>query len=356
MIRVASHAAALNNHLRRWCPAHSHEPARIGIALMALLLACCSHTAFATSKARVVRRAADELVTLTVTSSCGSASIKVKKHVVLTTPFNVTFPRGKTIQLKALDASVPQCGGLTVVSPFKQFIVNQTVMPEGERSITLTLDQDTAVLVQYGTLVSTPVTLSVLSNCTAGANILVTETTIGGQSGTLRTHFDGQFMQGQPLRLEAPASLAACLQLGVVLYFVNWSAGGKAYPQNQTAIDLTLTGFTSAYAHYTGVFPTLRINSYQLLHNGVQANYVRVGEDFNEFTLLLTGEPFPPEVNVFVIGGQAEQAEILSRASPTEIEIRLPPRRAVAPGFSFVRVTSPDSRFSNSVPIEIRRE
>jgi hypothetical protein len=296
-------------------------------------------------------------VTLTVTSGCGSASVKVKKHVVLTTPFSVNFPRGKTIQLKAVDASLPQCGGHTIVSPFKQFIVNQTATAEAERSITLTLDQDTAVLVQYGTTPSMPVTLSVSANCPRGANILATETTTGGQSGALRTHFDAQFLPGQSLRLEALSLLAACSDTGDVLSFVNWSAAGKAYPQNQTAIDLTLTEFTSAYASYTGVFPTLRINSYQLLHQGVPANYVRVGEDFNEFTLLLTGEPFPPEVNVFVIGGQAaEQAEILSRASPTEIEIRLPARIADATGFSRVRVTSPDSRFSNSVPVEIRRE
>jgi len=71
---------------------------------------------------------------------------------------------------------------------------------------------------------------------------------------------------------------------------------------------------------------------------------------------LLTGEPLPPAVDVFVIAEQEEQAEILSRASPTEIEIRLPPRRANAPGFILVRVTSPDSRFSNSVSVEIRRE
>jgi len=320
---------------------------------MALLLACCSDTAFATSKARVVRQGPDEQVTLTVTSGCGSASVKVKKHVVLTTPFSVSFPRGKTIQLKAVDSSLPQCGGHTIISPFKQFIVNQTVSVEGERSITLTLDQDTAVLVQYGAAAGTPVTLSVSANCPRGANILATETTIGGQSGTLRTHFDVQFVPGQSLRLEAPSLLAACSDTGDVLSFVNWSAGGKAYPQNQTAIDLTLTGFTSAYAHYTGVFPTLRINAYQLLHNGEPANYVRIGENLNEFTLLLSGEPFPPDVTVFASG---EQAEILSRASPTEIEIRLPTRRADAPGFIVARVTSPDSRFSNSVPVEIRRE
>lgn len=208
-------------------------------------------------------------------------------------------------------------------------------------------------MVQYGTAAVTPVTLSISSNCTAGANVLVTETTIGGQFGTLRTHFDAHFLPGQSLRLEAPASLAACFDVGVVVYFRNWSAGGKAYPQDQTALDLTPTGFTSAYAHYGGVFPTLRINSYQLLRNGVLRNYVRVGENLNEFTFLLTGEPFPPDVTVFANG---EPAAILSRASPTEIEIRLPARIADAPGFSLVLVTSPDSRFSNAVPIEIRRD
>jgi len=36
--------------------------------------------------------------------------------------------------------------------------------------------------------------------------------------------------------------------------------------------------------------------------------------------------------------------------------IRLPARKADAPGFSFVRVTSPDSLFSSSAPIEIRND
>jgi hypothetical protein len=336
------------------------KPARIAIALMLLMLACWNNTAFATSRqleqGPVAGQGVVDLVTLTVTSACGSVNIKLKKNVVLTTPFTVVFPRGKTIQLKAVDPLVPQCDGLTVVTPFKQFLVNQTKMPEGERSVALTLEQDTAVLVQYGTSAVTPVTLSLGSNCFTGANILITETTIGGQSGMLRTHFDAQFPPGRSLRLEAPVSLPACSDLGVVLHFANWSAGGKAYPQNQTAIDLTLAGFTSAYAHYTGVVPTLRINTYHLLHKGIPANYIRVGEEFNEFTLVLTGESFPPGVTVFVINAQAEQAEILGRSNATDIEIRLPPRLAAAPGFTIVRMTSPDSRFSNSVPIEIRRE
>ena len=82
-------------------------------------------------------------------------------------------------------------------------------------------------------------------------------------------------------------------------------------------------------------------------------DYVRVGENFGDFTFLLSGEAFPAEITVFVID---RQAEILDRPSATEIEIRLPARVADAPGFSLVRVVAPDSRFSNAVPIEIRRE
>ena len=328
---------------------------RARMVLIALLLPSCTYPAFAAAGPRGVRQTADEQVNLTVTSTCGSARIRVKKNRVLTTPFTVTFNRGKTITLKALDTSLPQCGALSIVSPFNRFVANQAVMDEGRRAMTLTLDRDTAVLAQYGPATTTPVTLSLSANCPRGANILMTETAIGGQSGFLRTHFDAHFLPGQSLRLEAPHLLAACSDLGNVLSFVNWSAAGKAYPQDQTAIDLTLTGFTSAYAHYTGVFPTLRVNSYQLLHNGVPADYVRVGEDFSEFTFRLSGEPFPAEITVFAIG---RQAEILSRASATEIEIRLPAGIADAPGFSSVRVVASDSssRFANAVPIEIRRE
>jgi hypothetical protein len=328
-------------------------PARIALALMALLFAGFSSTLFAACRAKVVRQASDDLVTVTVTSTCGATNVKVTKHGVLTTPFSVTFPRGKTIKLKALGGSLTQCGAAGLVSLFGRFAVNQVTMPEAQKKITLTLDQDTAVQVQYGTEVNTPLTLSVSANCPKGANMLVSENASGGQAGTLRTHFDAHFLAGQSLRLEAPALLAACSDLGVVLYFVNWSAGGKVYLPNQTAIDLTLNKFTSAYASHTGVFPTLRINSYQLRRNGEPVDYVGVGENFNEFTLSLSGELFPTEVDVFVNG---EPAEILSRASATEIEIRLPARRAAAPGFSFVRVTSPDSRFSNAVPIEIRKD
>jgi hypothetical protein len=147
--------------------------------------------------------------------------------------------------------------------------------------------------------------------------------------------------------------LAACSDTADVLSFVNWSAGGRAFPQNQTAIDLTLTGFTSAYAHYTGVFPTFRVNSYQLMHSGLPALYVRLGDDFSDYTLLLGGDPFPMDVSVIANGGQAE---ILSRDSPTEIEIRLPGHKASATGFVFARVFTSESRFSNAVPIEIRKD
>src|SRR5882672_5375069 len=94
VIHVTSHAPGLKNHLGGVAVSIHFNRAGIGIALMALLLACCSDTAFATSRARVVRQGPDEQVTLTVTSGCGSASVKVKKHFVLTTPFSVNFPRG----------------------------------------------------------------------------------------------------------------------------------------------------------------------------------------------------------------------------------------------------------------------
>src|SRR5437762_723600 len=94
------------------------KSARIAFALLALLLAGFSSTMCAASRSRVVRQATDEQVTLTVTSTCGSTRVKVKKRGVLTTPFSVTFPRGKTIKLKALDAELPQCGVVGVVAPF----------------------------------------------------------------------------------------------------------------------------------------------------------------------------------------------------------------------------------------------
>jgi hypothetical protein len=75
--------------------------ARLGICLMIVLPAYFCSTALAASSAHAVVQA-DELVNLTVTSTCGSANVQVKGRGVLTTPISLTFPRGKTIQLRAL--------------------------------------------------------------------------------------------------------------------------------------------------------------------------------------------------------------------------------------------------------------
>jgi hypothetical protein len=341
---------------------------RLGIGLMILLPAYFCPKALAGSSPRAVMQAAGEQVNLTVTSTCGSASVQVKGRGVLTTPISVTFPRGKTIQLRALDDSLPQCGAVGVASPFRRFVVNQVLRADGKRRVTLTLDQDTAVLLQYGDGAATPVTLSVGSGCHRGAPILVRENTSNGQSGALQTHFDAQFLQGQSLRLEAPPLVAPCDDVATILYFLNWSAAGMAYPQNQTSIDLTLGRFTSAYAHYRTIppdvsLPTLGINSYQLRRNGEAVDYVPVGENLNDFTFLVSGEPFPPEANVVffppvpdVRFPDGQQAEILSRVTPGEIEVRLPAPAVDAPGFGILLVIAPDSRFSNVVPIEIRNE
>jgi len=347
----------------------SLNPGRIGIALMASLLVCFGSTALTPPRPGFITQAANGRVTLTVTSSCGSASVMVKSRGVQTTPFTVTLPRGKTIKLTALDDSLPQCGALSVVSPFRRFVVDQTPIAEGKSRVRLTLDQDTAVLLQYGEAAGAPATLSVFTICTAGAPILVSENTANGQSGYLRTHFDADFLQGQSVRLEALSELYGCFEADTGLYFLNWAAGGKVYPQNQTAIDLTLGGFTSAYASYTGgiSLPTLRINSYQLRRNGEPVDYVPVGENLNEFTFLVSGEPFPPEATVSffppVLSSPADYnlllngvpAEIFSRADPTQIEVRLPAFVTNAPAFGFVRVRASDSR-SNSVPIEFRSQ
>src|SRR5262249_6997511 len=157
---------------------------RIPIALITLLFTGSGSISFSAPGMRVVRQATAEQATLTVTSTCGPASVRVKKGLVLTTPFTVTFARGKTIQLKALDASLSKCGALGIVSPFARFVVNQEAISEGQRSISLTLDQDTAVQIQYGLAATTPVTLSVSSSCTRDTNILVSETTNDGQTGT----------------------------------------------------------------------------------------------------------------------------------------------------------------------------
>ena len=163
--------------------------------------------------------------------------------------------------------------------------------------------------------------------------------------------------------------LLGCFEADTGLYFLNWAAAGRVYPDNQTAIDLTPGGFTSAYASYTGglSLPTLRINSYQLRRNGEPVDYVPVGENLNEFTFLVSGEPFPPEANVAffppVFSSPADYnlllnglpAEILSRADPTQIDVRLPSFISNAPALGFVRVRASDSR-SNSVPIEFRRQ
>src|SRR5215471_6898010 len=115
--------------------------AKLGIAL-ALLSVWFAFMAQSASRAGSAALTGDEQVTLTLTSTCGSASVQVKGRGVVTTPVSVTFPRGKTVQLRALDDSLAQCDALTVVSPFSRFVVNQTAMPEGKRRVTLTLDRD----------------------------------------------------------------------------------------------------------------------------------------------------------------------------------------------------------------------
>jgi hypothetical protein len=88
-----------------------------------------------------------ELVSLTVWSSCASATIRLSSGETLKTPFSRQFPRGQSVTLEALDSSVPYCGALQVVSDFRRFIVNNEALPKGQSSIALKLENDTAVFI-----------------------------------------------------------------------------------------------------------------------------------------------------------------------------------------------------------------
>src|SRR5262249_48284481 len=98
---------------------------------------------------------------------------------------------------------------------------------------------------------------------------------------------------------------------------------------------------------------TLRVSTYQLRRNGETGDYIRIGENVRDFTLYLSGEPFPPEIIVFVKG---QQAEIISRPSPAGVEIPLPALDPDMPGYFLAAVFLTGPKVSNALPIEIRNQ
>lgn len=204
-----------------------------------------------------------DLVTLTIWSSCASANVRLATGETVKTPFSKQFPRGQALTLEALDATVPFCGALQVVTNFRRFRVNNEFSPRGQSSIELKLEKDTAVFLNYGFNDANLVTLSVWSSCTTtGVNVRVSENSIAGQTGIFKTHFDASLPQGQSIQLEADPQLSYCGNLGAAYPFRRWTAGGKIFPEGQIFIELPLDQHTTAVAHYGYITPSLRLNSF----------------------------------------------------------------------------------------------
>jgi hypothetical protein len=294
-----------------------------------------------------------DLVSLTVWSSCASANIRLSTGETLKTPFSKQFPRGQSVTLESLDPSLPYCGALPVVSDFRRFIVNNELLPKGQSSVELKLEKDTAVFVHYGFNDANVVTLSVWSSCaTTGVNVRVSEKSIGGLTGIFNTHFDVSLLQGQSVQLEADPQLSHCGNLGAAYPFRRWTAGGKVFPEGQIVIDLPLDQHTTAVAHYGYVTPSLRLNSFQLLRNGQPVDFIRQGDKLKKYRLILQADNIQQNPQVSVDGVPAE----IIRSSATEIEIKLPGKRANKTGILVVSIRTAAEDSVTPVPIEVRKE
>jgi hypothetical protein len=292
-----------------------------------------------------------DFVTLTVTSSCASANVRLSNGEILKTPFSKLLPRGQALTLEVLDSSLPGCGALPVVTNFRRLVVNKELLAKGQSVANLAMEQDTSVFVNYGSQDVPLVTLSVWSTCpTTRTGVRVSENSIAGQTGDFITHFDASFVQGQSVRLEANQTLYYCGNVGAAYSFCHWSAGGKVYPQDQIVIDLALDNYTTAYVHYGGVLPTLRLTSFQLLRNGNPVDFIREGDKLKKYTVLLNANNFPQDTKVFINGAETE---IIS-SSTTQLEVNLSGKRAKTSGIILLVVVAPNQLFTPA-PIEVRR-
>lgn len=86
------------------------------------------------------------LVTLSISANCDNARLKVTPPgVVITGPSwgSFTYAQGDRVTLEALDAQLPSCGMLTVVSYFDHWEINGVPQLRGQRVLNLTLTQNT---------------------------------------------------------------------------------------------------------------------------------------------------------------------------------------------------------------------
>lgn len=297
-----------------------------------------------------------QFVTLTVLSTCASAQVRLSGGEDVKTPFSNSYPRGQVVLLEVLDSVAPACNALPVVTSFNRLVVNNKPLPEGQKTFELTLDRDTAVLIQYGADARPLATLSVLSSCTHEnglINVRIKENFVGGQEGVFRTHFDATFYKGQSVELEADHIQPACGSLGIYFYFLRWSVGGKVYPEGERTIDVSLDQHTTAIAHYGHLItPPLRLNSFQLFRKGKPAAFIRQGDKLKVYTVILNGDALPAGSRVYV---DSTEAEIISFA-PDRIEARLVGGRVKIKGPIFVHVRVSAERYANPAAFEVREE
>jgi hypothetical protein len=293
-----------------------------------------------------------DFVTLTVTSSCASAGVRLSGGEALKTPFSKLLPRGQPLTFEVLDSNLPGCGALPVVTNFRRLVVNKEFLPKGQSVANLAMEQDTSVFVHYGSQDAPLVTLSVWSTCpTTRTGVRISENSLAGQTGNFITHFDATFIQGQSVSLEAAQILSHCGDLPATFSFFYWSAAGKVYPQEQIMIDLPLDKYTTAYAHYGGVPPTLRLASFQLLRNGNPVDFIREDDKLKKYSVLLNADSFPQDTKVSINGMETE----IIRSSATQLEVKLSGKRAKTSGIILLVAIAPVNQIFTPAPVEVRR-
>jgi hypothetical protein len=320
--------------------------------LKKLLFVSLLHLFISTSFANPATAQQDlDLVTLTVSSSCASVNVRLSNGDILKTPFSKQFPRGQNVTLEVLDASVPGCGALPVVTHFRRLIVNNVALAKGEMAAPVTLDKDSSVLINYGFNDKPTVILSGRTRC-GPSQVRVTENQIEGQAGNLITHFDLTVFRGQPLKLEASPVVWCGGAASVQLWFHHWVVNGKPFPEGQIIVDVAPEKYTLAVPTYTTfVVPWIPVNSFQLLRNGNPVDFIREDDKLKKYTVILNADNFPQGTIVFVDGSETP----ITRATTTQLEVQLPGKRAKTSGLISVQVIAPSIYFA-PVPIEVRKE
>jgi len=319
--------------------------------LKKLLFVSLLHLSISTNFANPATAQQDlDLVTLTVSSSCASVNVRLSNGDILKTPFSKQFPRGQNVTLEVLDASVPGCGALPVVTHFRRLIVNNVALAKGEMAAPITLDKDSSVLINYGFNDKPTVTLSGRIRCGL-SQVRVTENQIEGQTGNLLTHFDLTLFQGQPIKLEA-SPYSSCGNTGSILGFHHWVVGGKHFPEGQIIVDVAPEKYTLAVPYYSPfIVPWVPVSSFQLLRNGNPVDFIREDDKLKKYTVILNADNFPQGTIVFVDGNETQ----IIRATTTQLEVQLPGKRAKTSGLISVQVIAPSIYFA-PVPIEVRKE